>query len=58
VTAIIGPRSRASRTAADIHLPAGVLDRIDQIVTHGTVINPTDASVNNPTLGPLDRRRS
>ncbi len=34
-----------------------VLDRIDEIVTPGTVINPADSSFINPALEPTARRR-
>jgi hypothetical protein len=34
-----------------------VLDRIDEIVTPGTLINPADSSYTNPALEPFARRR-
>jgi len=42
----------------DIHLTADVLDRIDDIVTPGTLINPADSSYANPALEPSARRRT
>ncbi|WP_421109043.1 hypothetical protein [Streptomyces sp. NEAU-S77] len=38
-------------------LAPAVLDRIDEIVTPGTVINPADTSYINPALEPAARRR-
>ncbi len=42
---------------ADVVLDDAVLDRIDEIVTPGTLINPADRSFQNPTLEPAARRR-
>jgi hypothetical protein len=43
---------------AHVHLTADVLDRIDEIVTPGTLINPADSSYDNPALEPSARRRT
>ena len=43
--------------AADVVLDAAVLDRIDEIVSPGTTLNPADNSFNNPALEPVARRR-
>ena len=52
--AIIGPRTmeqlESQLGAADVHLDAEVLDRIDEIVAPGTTVNPTDAGWSNPAL--------
>jgi aryl-alcohol dehydrogenase-like predicted oxidoreductase len=60
-SAIIGPRTlehlESQLPAADIHLTSDVLDRIDEIVTPGTLINPADSSYENPALDPSARRR-
>ena len=42
---------------ADVVLDDAVLDRIDEIVTPGTLINPADSSFQNPALEPAARRR-
>jgi aryl-alcohol dehydrogenase-like predicted oxidoreductase len=59
--AIIGPRTmeqlESQLAAADVHLDAAVLDRIDEIVAPGTTINPVDNSFDNPALDPAARRR-
>ena len=61
-SAIIGPRTmeqlEGQLAAADVVLDPGVLDRIDEIVTPGTTVNPVDNSFNNPALGPSARRRA
>ena len=61
-SAIIGPRTlehlESQLPAADIRLSADVLDRIDEIVAPGTLINPADSSYDNPALRPSARRRS
>ncbi|WP_226873520.1 aldo/keto reductase [Microbispora sitophila] len=58
---IIGPRTldhlESQLPAADVVLPPVVLNRIDEIVTPGTVINPADSSFVNPALQPAARRR-
>ncbi|MBR8639260.1 aldo/keto reductase [Streptomyces tuirus] len=58
---LIGPRTpqhlQSQLPAADVRLDAAVLDRIDDIVTPGTVINPADSSFINPALQPAARRR-
>lgn len=58
---LIGPRTLDHLTsqlpAADVVLDPAVLDRIDEIVTPGTVINPADSSFVNPALEPAARRR-
>jgi aryl-alcohol dehydrogenase-like predicted oxidoreductase len=60
--AIIGPRNleqlESQLPAADVRLSADVLDRIDEIVTPGTLINPADSSYTNPALEPSARRRT
>ncbi|MBI0296786.1 aldo/keto reductase [Streptomyces sp. PRKS01-29] len=58
---LIGPRTlghlQSQLPAADVVLDPAVLDRIDEIVTPGTVINPADSSYINPALEPAARRR-
>ena len=60
-SAIIGPRTleqlESQLPAADVVLDDAVLDRIDEIVTPGTLINPADSSFQNPALAPAARRR-
>ncbi|MFF5977890.1 aldo/keto reductase [Streptomyces olindensis] len=60
-SALIGPRTlqhlQTQLPAADVTLDAAVLDRIDELVTPGTVINPADSSFVNPALQPEARRR-
>lgn len=60
-SALIGPRTlehlHAQLPAADMTLEPAVLDRIDEIVTPGTVINPADSSFLNPALQPAALRR-
>jgi aryl-alcohol dehydrogenase-like predicted oxidoreductase len=59
--AIIGPRTmqqlESQLGAADVVLDDALLDRIDEIVTPGTNINPADAGWTNPALEPAARRR-
>jgi aryl-alcohol dehydrogenase-like predicted oxidoreductase len=60
--AIIGPRTmeqlESQLGAADIDLPAEVLDKIDAIVPPGTNLNPADAGHTPPALtDPALRRR-
>ena len=59
--AIIGPRTieqlESQLPAADIKLSDSVLDRIDEIVTPGTNINPADSGWVSPALQPAARRR-
>jgi aryl-alcohol dehydrogenase-like predicted oxidoreductase len=59
--AIIGPRTmeqlESQLPAAEIKLSDDVLDRIDQIVTPGTNINPADGGWVSPALQPAARRR-
>jgi aryl-alcohol dehydrogenase-like predicted oxidoreductase len=59
--AIIGPRTmeqlESQLPAADVKLSADVLDRIDEIVTPGTNINPADGGWVSPALRPAARRR-
>jgi aryl-alcohol dehydrogenase-like predicted oxidoreductase len=59
--ALIGPRTmeqlESQLTAADVVLDAAVLERIDEIVSPGTTLNPADNSFNNPALEPAARRR-
>ncbi len=58
---IIGPRTmeqlESQLPAADVTLPTGVLDRIDEIVKPGVVINPADTSYGEQTLAAHLRRR-
>ena len=59
--ALIGPRTmeqlEGQLAAADVVLDAAVLDRIDEIVSPGTTLNPADNSFDNPALQPTERRR-
>jgi aryl-alcohol dehydrogenase-like predicted oxidoreductase len=59
--AIIGPRTmehlESQVTAADVELTGDVLDRIDEIVSPGIDVNPTDAGWDNPALEPEALRR-
>jgi aryl-alcohol dehydrogenase-like predicted oxidoreductase len=59
--AIIGPRTmeqlESQLPAADVTLSDDVLDRIDQIATPGTNINPADGGWVSPALQPAARRR-
>jgi aryl-alcohol dehydrogenase-like predicted oxidoreductase len=59
--AIIGPRTMAQLEshlpAADVRLSDDLLDRIDEIVTPGTTINPADGGWLAPALQPAARRR-
>ena len=60
-SAIIGPRTleqlESQLPAADVVLDQALLDRIDEIVTPGMIINPADSSFQNPALEPTARRR-
>jgi len=60
-SAIIGPRTieqlESPLPAADVVLDDALLDRIDEIVTPGTLINRADSSFQNPALEPAARRR-
>jgi aryl-alcohol dehydrogenase-like predicted oxidoreductase len=61
--AIIGPRTRehldSQLGAADVALPADVLDRIDEIVPPGQTFSLADAGYVPPALAnPRLRRRS
>jgi aryl-alcohol dehydrogenase-like predicted oxidoreductase len=61
-SAIIGPRTmeqlESQLGAADIDLPAEVLDQIDAIVPPGTNLNPADGGYTPPSLAePALRRR-
>jgi aryl-alcohol dehydrogenase-like predicted oxidoreductase len=59
--AIIGPRTmehlESQLTAADVELSDEVLDKIDEIVPPGTVVNQSDTGWINPALEPAARRR-
>jgi aryl-alcohol dehydrogenase-like predicted oxidoreductase len=61
-SAIIGPRTmeqlESQLPAADVVLTGAVLDRIDEIVAPGVIINPADTSYGMHTLEPAARRRS
>ena len=58
---IIGPRTmehlESQLPAAEVVLEPAILDRIDEIVAPGTVLNPTDSGWANPALKPAARRR-
>jgi len=60
-SAIIGPRTReqldSQLPAADVVLDATTLDRIDQIVKPGVILNPADTSYGEQVLAPSLRRR-
>jgi aryl-alcohol dehydrogenase-like predicted oxidoreductase len=60
-SAIIGPRTMEHLEdylpAAELRLEDAVLDRIDEIVTPGTNLNPADSGWTNPDLAPAARRR-
>ncbi|UKA60445.1 aldo/keto reductase [Arthrobacter sp. FW306-2-2C-D06B] len=60
-SAIIGPRTmeqlESQLPAADVVLEQETLDRIDELVTPGTTINPADGGYDNPALQPAARRR-
>jgi aryl-alcohol dehydrogenase-like predicted oxidoreductase len=60
-SAIIGPRTmehlESQLGAADIDLPADLLDRIDEIVPPGTNLNPADRGYEPPALASPHRRR-
>jgi aryl-alcohol dehydrogenase-like predicted oxidoreductase len=59
--AIIGPRTmeqlESQLPAAEVALSGEVLDRIDEIVTPATNINPADSGWISPALQPAARRR-
>jgi aryl-alcohol dehydrogenase-like predicted oxidoreductase len=59
--AIIGPRTiehlESQLTAADVELSDELLDKIDEIVPPGTVVNQSDTGWDNPALAPAARRR-
>jgi aryl-alcohol dehydrogenase-like predicted oxidoreductase len=59
--AIIGPRTmehlESQLGAQDVGLDPAILDRIDEIVPPGTMVNPADAGWTNPALEPSARRR-
>jgi aryl-alcohol dehydrogenase-like predicted oxidoreductase len=58
---IIGPRTmeqlESQIGAAEVELSDDVLDRIDEIVKPGTLVNPADMGFYNPALEPSARRR-
>jgi aryl-alcohol dehydrogenase-like predicted oxidoreductase len=60
-SAIIGPRTmehlESQLGAADVRLDAALLDRIDEIVPPGTMLNPSDSGYQNPALAAAARRR-
>ena len=60
-SAIIGPRTMeqldSQLPAADVVLDEAVLDRIDEIVKPGVVLNPADTSYGEQVLQPTLRRR-
>jgi aryl-alcohol dehydrogenase-like predicted oxidoreductase len=60
-SAIIGPRTReqleSQLPAADVVLDATTLDRIDEIVKPGVILNPADTSYGEQVLAPSLRRR-
>jgi aryl-alcohol dehydrogenase-like predicted oxidoreductase len=59
--AIVGPRTmeqlESYLPAAELNLPADVLDRIDEIVAPGVTLNPDDNSYGAHELAPAARRR-
>jgi aryl-alcohol dehydrogenase-like predicted oxidoreductase len=59
--AIIGPRTmehlESQLGAAEVELTADVLDRIDEIVTPGVNLDPSDRTLANPALDLAGRRR-
>ena len=59
--AIIGPRTmeqlESQLGAADAQLDTALLDRIDEVVSPGRTVNPTDAGWTNPALSAAARRR-
>jgi aryl-alcohol dehydrogenase-like predicted oxidoreductase len=59
--AIIGPRTmeqlESQIGAAEVELSDDLLDRVDEIVPPGTVVNPADMGFQNPALEPSARRR-
>jgi aryl-alcohol dehydrogenase-like predicted oxidoreductase len=59
---IVGPRTmqqlESYLPAADITLPADVLDRIDELVAPGVTLNPEDNSYGTHELTPIARRRN
>ena len=61
-SAIIGPRTmehlESQLGAADVTLDAATLDRIDQIVPPGCVVNPVDTGWENKALEPAALRGS
>jgi aryl-alcohol dehydrogenase-like predicted oxidoreductase len=62
-SAIVGPRTmehlESQLGAADLDLPAELLDRIDEVVPPGTNLNPADRGYEPPALAnPRLRRRS
>jgi aryl-alcohol dehydrogenase-like predicted oxidoreductase len=60
-SAIIGPRTMehldSQLGAADVTLPADLLDRIDEIVPPGTNLNPADRGYEPPALAEAGLRR-
>ena len=60
-SAIIGPRTmeqlESQLPAAGVTLDAAVLDRIDEIVSPGVILNPADDSYGEQVLQPRLRRR-
>jgi len=60
-SAIVGPRTmeqlESQLRAADVVLDAATLDRIDEIVHPGVVLNPADTSYGEQVLAPALRRR-
>jgi aryl-alcohol dehydrogenase-like predicted oxidoreductase len=60
-SAIIGPRTmehlESQLGAADVRLPAEVLDRIDEIVPPGATLNPVDRGYQPPALADAALRR-
>jgi aryl-alcohol dehydrogenase-like predicted oxidoreductase len=59
--AIIGPRTmehlESQLGAQEVRLDPAILDRIDEIVPPGRMVNPADAGWTNPALEPPARRR-
>ncbi len=60
-SAIVGPRTmeqlESQLPAADVVLDPATLDRIDEIVRPGVILNPADTSYGEQVLQPAQRRR-
>ena len=60
-SAIVGPRTmeqlESQLPAADVVLDPATLDRIDEIVRPGVILNPADTSYGEQVLQPAHPRR-